>query len=80
MSTNWTFGVVVAGTILAGAAASVSADGTLRQAAIAQPPVVGEMARDFTLDRTDGKAVSLSALRKSGPVVVLMLRGWVGYQ
>lgn len=44
------------------------------------PPVVGEKARDFTLTRIDGKKVQLTALAKNGPVVVLMLRGWVGYQ
>jgi len=46
----------------------------------AAPPAVGDAARDFTLTRLDGQPVSLSALAKSGPVVVLMLRGWVGYQ
>jgi ABC-type transporter Mla maintaining outer membrane lipid asymmetry permease subunit MlaE len=71
-------GVVVTGLLLAGALAS--ADGRLRQAAAAQPPVVGDMAHDFSLSRLDGKTVTLSSLRKSGPVVVLMLRGWVGYQ
>ena len=46
----------------------------------AQPPAVGDAARDFTLSRIDGKPIALSALTKEGPVVVLMLRGWVGYQ
>jgi peroxiredoxin len=41
---------------------------------------VGDAARDFTLSRMDGKAITLSALTGQGPVVVLMLRGWVGYQ
>ena len=49
-------------------------------AAPAAPPAVGEAARDFTLSRIDGKPITLSALAKEGPVVVLMLRGWVGYQ
>jgi peroxiredoxin len=44
------------------------------------PPAVGEKLRDFTLKRLDGKAMTLSELNKSGPVVVIMLRGWVGYQ
>jgi AhpC/TSA family len=44
------------------------------------PPAVGDHARDFTLNRLDGKAIRLSALTREGPVVMLMLRGWVGYQ
>lgn len=46
----------------------------------APPPAVGDAARDFTLSRMDGKAITLPALTRQGPVVVLMLRGWVGYQ
>ena len=49
-------------------------------AAQAAPPAVGDKARDFTLNRLDGKPIQLSALTKEGPVVMLMLRGWVGYQ
>jgi peroxiredoxin len=44
------------------------------------PPAVGEKLRDFTLKGLDGKPITLSELNKSGPVVVIMLRGWVGYQ
>jgi peroxiredoxin len=44
------------------------------------PPAVGEKLGDFTLKQLDGKSITLSELNKSGPVVVLMLRGWVGYQ
>jgi peroxiredoxin len=43
-------------------------------------PAIGDRARDFELKRLDGKAIRLSALTKDGPIVVLMLRGWVGYQ
>lgn len=43
-------------------------------------PAAGDTAPDFTLARLDGKKIQLSALAKAGPVVVLMLRGWVGYQ
>lgn len=43
-------------------------------------PAVGDKARDFTLARLDGTPVTLAKLRERGPVVVLMLRGWVGYQ
>ena len=46
----------------------------------ASPPAVGDKAMDFTLARLDGTKVHLGELTKSGPVVLLMLRGWVGYQ
>lgn len=44
------------------------------------PPAVGDKFKDFTLAKLDGTKVSLSGLAKTGPVVVVMLRGWVGYQ
>ncbi|MEX2271934.1 MAG: redoxin domain-containing protein [Vicinamibacterales bacterium] len=44
------------------------------------PPALGERARDFTLNRLDGGPVHLATLNKEGRVVVVMLRGWVGYQ
>ena len=53
---------------------------TAAVAAQGAPPAVGDKARDFTLSRLDGKKIQLSALTKDGPVVMLMLRGWVGYQ
>ena len=71
------FGYLAAGVLLI---ATGGASSAAPQPTPAQPPAVGEAARDFTLTRIDGKAVSLSTLRHSGPVVVLMLRGWVGYQ
>jgi len=53
---------------------------TAAVAAQGAPPAVGDKARDFTLRRLDGQKIQLSALTKDGPVVMLMLRGWVGYQ
>jgi len=53
--------------------------GPTTQAAGSQP-TVGQMARDFTLNTLEDKPVQLSMLLKSGPVVLVMLRGWVGYQ
>lgn len=53
---------------------------TVTLAAQSAPPAVGDKARDFTLSRLDGRKIQLSALNKDGPVVMLMLRGWVGYQ
>jgi peroxiredoxin len=44
------------------------------------PPKVGEKAPELTLDTLDGMTVRLSELREAGPVVVIQLRGWVGYQ
>jgi peroxiredoxin len=43
-------------------------------------PRVGEQAADFTLKTPAGESVSLSGLRKNGPVVLIVLRGWPGYQ
>jgi peroxiredoxin Q/BCP len=43
-------------------------------------PAVGDVATDFTLSSVDGEAVQLSALLKRGPVVLLVLRGYPGYQ
>ncbi|HVT82861.1 MAG TPA: redoxin family protein [Phycisphaerae bacterium] len=45
-----------------------------------KPPAVGDKAPDFTLQTLDKKEVHLAELLKSGPVVVIELRGWVGYQ
>ncbi len=46
----------------------------------AVPPRVGDVPADFALVTLDGKTVRLSVLCKAGPVVVVELRGWVGYQ
>ena len=43
-------------------------------------PRVGDKAPDFTLARIDGKKLTLSTELKSGPVVLIVGRGWVGYQ
>ena len=44
------------------------------------PPAVGETAKDFSLSAVDGEKVELSRLRKEGPVVLIVLRGYPGYQ
>lgn len=44
------------------------------------PPKVGEDAPDFELKNLNHKVVSLQELTKKGPVVILVLRGWPGYQ
>ena len=48
--------------------------------AAAVPPVVGEKARDFRLPGGYGRPVQLSELMRQGPVVVVVLRGFPGYQ
>lgn len=42
-------------------------------------PAVGEVAPDFSLKAIDGANVTLSEELEHGPVVVILLRGWVGY-
>ena len=44
------------------------------------PPNVGDTAPDFSLNTLGGKTIKLAELIRAGPVVVLELRGWVGYQ
>ena len=43
-------------------------------------PKVGEMAKDFTLPSLGGKDVKLSDMTAKGPVVLVVLRGYPGYQ
>ena len=43
-------------------------------------PKVGDTAADFTLDGLDGKSLKLTDLTSKGPVVLIVLRGWPGYQ
>src|SRR6187397_632894 len=43
-------------------------------------PKVGDPAPDFTLAQIDGTKLTLSTELKSGPVVLIVGRGWVGYQ
>jgi peroxiredoxin len=43
-------------------------------------PKVGDKAGDHTLDDVDGKPVRFSEQLKDGPLVVVVLRGWPGYQ
>lgn len=44
------------------------------------PPQVGEKAKDFTLVSLEGEDVTLSKLTADGPVVLVVLRGYPGYQ
>ena len=49
-------------------------------AAVADPPKVGDKAPDFTLSQLDGARLTLFTELKAGPVVLIVGRGWVGYQ
>lgn len=44
------------------------------------PPKVSHTAPDFQLKTPEGKQVTLTDMRKNGPVVVVVLRGFPGYQ
>jgi peroxiredoxin len=64
------------------ATATVTAAEPATRPAATQPhiPAVAERAPDFELWALDDKPVRLAELTKSGPVVLVVLRGWVGYQ
>ncbi len=46
----------------------------------ADPPKMGDKAPDFTLATLDDQTVHLSDLTAKGNVVLIVLRGWPGYQ
>jgi peroxiredoxin len=46
----------------------------------AAPPIVGEKAPEFALPTPEGKRVRLSDETTKGPVVLVVLRGYPGYQ
>jgi len=46
----------------------------------AETPNTGAKAPDFTLNTPEGATVSLSGLEGKGPVVLIVLRGYPGYQ
>ena len=46
----------------------------------AATPKIGDKAPAFSLETLDGKNVELAKLVSEGPVVLVVLRGWPGYQ
>ena len=44
------------------------------------PPAVGSKAPDFTLETPTGQSVSLAEMRAKGTLVLVLLRGYPGYQ
>lgn len=61
------------------AATVVLATATL-SAGFGAAPKVGDKARPFTLTALDGTKVSLAGETARGPVVLVLARGWPGYQ
>lgn len=53
---------------------------TAAGAQTATRPSVGDSAPDFALSSLDGSTVRLSDQLRRGPVVLVLLRGWPGYQ
>lgn len=53
---------------------------TTASKAASKPPKVGETAPDFQLIGISGEKIKLSEAAKNGPVVLVMLRGYPGYQ
>lgn len=62
------------------AVVSALAAGPATTARVASPPAVGDKAKDFELTNLAGEKIKLSALTKTGPVVLVVLRGFPGYQ
>lgn len=71
-------------TLRTGALALAAASGLAlfaAQTAFAAPaPKVGDTLPSFTLNTPAGKPMALSSLLKKGPVVLVVLRGYPGYQ
>lgn len=59
---------------------TVAAFATVLPIAAAAPPAIGEKAPDFKLSTPEGKTVQLSEVEAKGPVVLVVLRGYPGYQ
>lgn len=72
--------LVVAGGLGAATARGQQAAPTSHAEAAQGTPTVGDKARDFTLQSFDGPTVRLSEEVARGPLVLVVLRGWPGYQ
>ena len=74
-------GVRLGATILFALALMLAGSLPVRAAAMSpKPPAIGDKARDFTLGELGGAPLRLAEVNKSGPVVIVMLRGYPGYQ
>ena len=66
------------GSVLAGALLTLLCG--ITTAVNAAQPKIGEVAPEFTLKTLEDKSVSLGSLVEKTPIVMLVLRGWPGYQ
>src|SRR4051794_25037337 len=66
--------IVVLAAALAGASTVLMAGG------FGKAPKLGGKAPPFSLEATDGQRVTLAGEVARGPVVLVLLRGWPGYQ
>src|SRR5258706_12839229 len=53
---------------------------TITHSVYAAPPSIGQKAPDFSLPTIEGEAIRLSEQLSKGPVVLVVLRGYPGYQ
>jgi thioredoxin-dependent peroxiredoxin len=72
--TNYCFPLVITVTAAAMLSPTARADEVLK------PPKIGDTFKEFKFHSNDGHEVSLTALAKKGPVVLIVLRGFPGYQ
>ena len=65
--------LMVVGALALVSSAAIAAETT-------SPPAVGQKAPDFALQTPGGQRVELSKVLADAPVVLVVLRGWPGYQ
>ena len=68
----WVFGLVTVAASVSRATADDSAD--------KQPPKIGDTIPDFEFHTFDGRSLKLADVAAKGPVVLVVLRGYPGYQ
>lgn len=72
--------LLAAGLMLSMGAVAFADKPTTKSAEAHKPPEKGGVAPEFSLNRLDDVKISLEELRSRGPVVLVVLRGWPGYQ
>ncbi len=70
---GWLRGLLCSALLLGCAPALVAAED-------AEPPAVGDTAKDFELESLTDKKISLHELTEEGSVILVVLRGYPGYQ
>lgn len=66
--------------VLVAAIASAAVGGVALAAGFGAAPKIGDKARPFSLTALDGARVTLDSEVARGPVVLVLARGWPGYQ